>query len=1386
MKTLKRLIGVIMVLTLLPCTKAAADTVPPLPAYFTDVNAQVGTQAPFKPAHKYASMQNPPDFTWPAIKNAEKYDLIVCSDEALKNIKYSAYGLKYHYYNFRQSFEAGTYYWAVRYYLPNNATPSVWSVSRRFRLDPDASEFVVPENMSDITGRVPKTHPRIWMTQETIGDFRNFAGRGSNVQVLGDMLGLCNEYIKQEPVAEPLTTSAAVNAATKKGYQCQLGALCYILTDNTDYADYAVKTMLELCGWGTSEDKSNPSTTSFTGHDQAYYEILLRLSMSYDWMYNYMTSAQRTTVKDTLVKRFSVRLQADIDTLRKEPYNSHIWSYFGYYGTACMALLYDVDGIDSYFEQMLELYLPSLPPMSFEDGGWSKGTAYWTYAFTRDKWFMDILKIGGYADCYKKAWAQNEAYWAMYMMPSDSYGSFGDESNQTKPGSSYKMGLTKLGKFTGNKSAYWARNKAGTLDNPERGLFDLILFADVLDEKGEKPTALPNSHVFVDQGMTAMHSSLTNDERISLYFRSGKYGSYNHMHADQNSFFIEAYGERLAIKSGYYDSYHSAHDSGFTRTTLAHNSITYDGGKGQQDDNMNANGNTKLFVTHHDFDTVTGDATRAYNYTKNGEQFGLNNAERNIIYLRPDIYIITDNLKAKSGTQSSFEWGFNAPYNTLSLDGINKASVVNNSAKLDLEILYPQSITNTGIMRNFEDLSGIEHNPAYRYNGALPQDRVYFKTERTEETKIAALIQVHKTDDDAKNVDVEYQNGYIALSTDDGTHAIVNTGGNSGITAGGISFKGEAVIYNTKSIMLVNGTELSFGGKSIFKADRAISAVVGKGQLSISSDDDMNIEVGGGTAYTKNLSAGKLRDDKGRSLSDKIGIEGFISGGGSIRLKAQKGHYMLLTDYDSVINTEQLIPTDLTGKRKNESTAEISWTEKPNQSYDLIINGTEYKNVSSPYIFNADKDSMISASVRVTAGNLTSGLSEPVYIYPYAKLSLSNINIVYKDKNGLEIEKAANEGSVYASIGCYNGAGSNAKLVLAEYNRWGRLINTADTYLNNGGFETISTPQLVTASSNSYKAFVINGGDITPLIAASEKTNNAGLSAILLDGRIIDGFDPEVSEYDAALDESGEIPVVKGVPEDGSAYVTVRYDDAESTAVVTSESAGGAVKTYTIRFHSENEQIIPPVSDFKQIVGGMTYSQYCEYIGAEPLEGYDSKAKIPKTYKLFSFTKGGNLCGENSQRKILSIDKRTGIENCYFIGPAASFYQTLSSAPWIVSAFTGAKVQEGEGEDRVTHDLGSKTSVPWFSFKVNRDCNVIILSGTKPKFCENEDKWVYTRLSFEAYKAQRIAEGMDPVVGTFKNMYTRSYKAGETVELCNDASGNINPGIPYLTLIKFD
>ena len=52
-----------------------------------------GRCMPFRPVDKYVSQQNPPTFTWPYVAGAE-YDLIICSDNKLSNVKYSKNRLK--------------------------------------------------------------------------------------------------------------------------------------------------------------------------------------------------------------------------------------------------------------------------------------------------------------------------------------------------------------------------------------------------------------------------------------------------------------------------------------------------------------------------------------------------------------------------------------------------------------------------------------------------------------------------------------------------------------------------------------------------------------------------------------------------------------------------------------------------------------------------------------------------------------------------------------------------------------------------------------------------------------------------------------------------------------------------------------------------------------------------------------------------------------------------------------------------------------------------------------------------------------------------------------------------------------------------------------------
>lgn len=96
-----------------------------------------------------------------------------------------------------------------------------------------------------------------------------------------------------------------------------------------------------------------------------------------------------------------------------------------------------------------------------------------------------------------------------------------------------------------------------------------------------------------------------------LQFKSSRFGSFSHCHADQNSFILTAFGSPLLIDSGYYPWYGSRHDLSWTRQTRAHNAVLVNG-KGQGVFNEAANGRILRFVSTDDFDYITGDATAAY------------------------------------------------------------------------------------------------------------------------------------------------------------------------------------------------------------------------------------------------------------------------------------------------------------------------------------------------------------------------------------------------------------------------------------------------------------------------------------------------------------------------------------------------------------------------------------------------------------------------------------------------------------------------------------------------------------------------------------------------------------------------------------------------------
>lgn len=889
-----------MVISVSPQVFAEDTPTLSLPSAFMDVNEKIGTDTPFKPPHRYNTMQNPPDFTWPRIRGATKWDLIIARDEALTDIAYSAEGIPWHYYNFDHTFEPGTYYWAVRYYEGTNY--SNWSTPRRFRLDPSAWEFTVPD-LDGIVEAIPTSHPRIWFTSETLDEFKKKTETENGKIALDSLINSANSYINVGIPADPgpgvqtgdtyqqqLLTSAASSIGSTVGKHAQTCALTYVLTGDTKYKDYAIEVMTAVSAWDYLE-----GWTSFKWQDQAFFEILSRFAFAYDWLYNDMTPEQRSTIGGMLKARFDVVKDSSLETIRNLPYNSHIWSYMPNYGVCAIALMHDYPEVNNYFGEFLQLYVTNYVPMSTEDGGWSKGTAYWTYAFVRDKLLLKVLQQGGYLDMYNKAYTQNEYLWAMYMMPVNSYGSFGDESNRTRSTGNGELvqGLSELAYFTNNPVAAWARDKIGNYSTFS-GNFDAILSSDSYEMEPVAPVSYPRSAMFVDQGMAAMHSDLINDNRISLYFRSGKYGSYNHMHADQNSFMIEANGERLASKGGWYDSYHSEHDSGFTRKTYAHNSITYDVGQGQIDDSMDANGHTDMFVTQADFDAVVGDATDAY-------VGGLDKFVRSIIYIRPDTYIVVDDLVA-AGSGSNFEWWLNTVGGqSISIhdDGMG-ANITATKMALDARVHYPEKVT--GYYSNlYSGPELVNIDPTERYSAQPKDERIWFETESVKETKMITTMNVHLKDEQAAFVKQTDGEDYVKLEFEDGTIAVVSkTSDNEKlIEAGDISFIGTAVVYNEDSIMLVGGKQLTMNGIKLIESDNVMTLVIGQGELNFSSSYDCNIKLYTGNELIPQVSGimdstiiqRDIREPISASLTG-YGVE--YGENGEITITMQNGNYAAL------------------------------------------------------------------------------------------------------------------------------------------------------------------------------------------------------------------------------------------------------------------------------------------------------------------------------------------------------------------------------------------------------------------------------------------------------------------------------------------------------------
>lgn len=605
--------------------------------------------APWRPAHGVQVTQTPPDFSWPAHSRALGYELLLLPEQGGAQ----QISTTHNWALWPKMLAPGEYTWQIGVRL-DKEQPVQWGAAHRFRITDTAQSFVVP------------APPEIWNTATGRARPRGFP-RGAEHAALSAALleGERKEAFKTlqarvlRRAAEPLaalsptqmsTPNRRARALKQLALPAQIApdlqqtleaAFLWQLLGETEYLTQARRRALGLASLDPH------GVTGYHSQDQLTREIAWTLALAYDWLYPALSVKDRQTLLQAVVARQRTLIAALFDAQRPLaafPYDSHRATTLGYAAAIAALIAGDVPAEDDQLAQLLPLYAQSVSPWGGEDGGFANGTDYAQWALDQ-LLVWDVLRYAVGIDFYRKPWVSNLGRYFLYFLPPGAQvGVFGDGAERS-PSPLYLRAY--LSRFDDPLYNWYAQS----LPPSDASHLWLLLAPPLARAVPHAMPTVPDAGYFPSIGWIAMHSRLADENRYSIYFKSSAYGSYNHSHADQNSFVIHARGHALAIDSGVYDWYGSPHWRQWYKQTRAHNAITFDGGQGQVIDERRARGEITHFAHTPQADIARGDATAAYGGT-------LTKAHRTLVYLRPATVLVFDSLASE--VPRRWEWNLHA------------------------------------------------------------------------------------------------------------------------------------------------------------------------------------------------------------------------------------------------------------------------------------------------------------------------------------------------------------------------------------------------------------------------------------------------------------------------------------------------------------------------------------------------------------------------------------------------------------------------------------------------------------------------------------------------------------------------------------------------------
>lgn len=629
----------------------------------------------YSPASGASVIENPPRFMWlPVVEDGSLYVLKVSSDESFPEANTDVFtDIPLNFHTPNKTYATGSYYWCYAEWNTTDKTQKTrWSEVRQFTIEEDAIQVPLvgrDERYSNIN----KAHPRLWLNPEQLEAFSIDLKKTPDLNSWDVFFEKSVKPWIDRPVMDepkPYPNNTRVAPIWRQTYiDCQeliyairhLAIAGQVLKEQS-MLDKAKAWLLSAAEW----DPEGPTSRAYT--DEWAFRVAVALAWGYDWLYEELTQDERDNVRKALLTR--TRQVADHvikhANIHLFPYDSHaVRSVSAVLIPACIAMWDEEPEAREWLDYSIEFMSTVYTPWGDNQGGWAEGPHYWMTGMAYLIEAANLLKSYMGIDLYQRPFFQNTGDFPLYTKaPDTKRGTFGDDSTMGDL-VCLKVGynLRQFAGVTGNKAYQWyyeevKRNDSGTeMEFYNWGWWDLN-FDELMYQhdypiiEAQAPSEDEKLRWFEGIGWAAIQYKMDDpDKHVSFVMKSSKFGSISHSHGDQNAFCMSAFGEDLAIQTGYYVAFSSDMHLNWRRQTRSKNAIMING-KGQYADRdksltMRSTGNIEIAEERDDHIYIKGNATAAYQHFNPQ----VTNVEREVYFVQDNYFIIVDSIDANEAVE---------------------------------------------------------------------------------------------------------------------------------------------------------------------------------------------------------------------------------------------------------------------------------------------------------------------------------------------------------------------------------------------------------------------------------------------------------------------------------------------------------------------------------------------------------------------------------------------------------------------------------------------------------------------------------------------------------------------------------------------------------------